>query len=73
MERIFLLMKSKEFTIYIQNCLFKKKWDQVLNLELKFATKKFNPQINLLFNLEIFLPWQSYLEYKLSRVGIASR
>ena len=42
-------MKSKEFTIYIQNCLFKKKWDQVLNLELKFATKKFNPQINLPF------------------------
>ena len=43
-------------------------------LELKFPTKKINPQINLPFNiLEIFLPWQSYLEYKLLGVGIPSR
>ena len=45
-------------------------------LELKFPTKKLNPQINLpfnFFNSEIFLPWQSYLEYKLLRVGIPSR
>ena len=39
---------------------------------MKFAIKKLNPQINLLlnfFNSEIFLPWQSYLEYKLLGVG----
>ena len=32
-----------------------------------------NKKINLLFNSEIFLPGQSYLEYTLLRVGIASR
>jgi len=31
---------------------------------------KLNPQINLPFNSEIFLPWQSYLEYKLHGVCI---
>ena len=37
---------------------------------------KLNPQINLpinLFNWEIFLPWHSYLEYKLLGVCIPSR
>ena len=38
-------------------------------LELKFPTKYFNRQINL----EIFLLWQSYLEYKLIGAGIPSR
>ena len=45
-------------------------------MELKFPTKKLNPHINLPFNIlipEIFLPWQSYLEYKLLGVGILSR
>jgi len=42
-----------------------------LELELKFATKKLNPQINLPFIVLI----QKYFfsEYKLLRVGIPSR
>ena len=41
---------------------------ELINLELKFTTKKWNWQINLSFNSEIFLPWQTYLEYKLFAV-----
>jgi len=55
------------------NCLFKKMELELMKLELKFATKIFNPQINLPFNSEIILPWQSYLEYKLLWVGIPNR
>ena len=40
-----------------QNYLFKNKEElQLLNLELKFVTKPLNPQINLPFNSETFLP-----------------
>jgi len=47
---------------------------ELMKLELKFATRKLNPKINLqFFNSEIFLPWQSHLEYKLFGVGIPSR
>ena len=48
---------------------------KILESELKFPTK-INPQINLpfiFFNSEIFLPWQSYLNYQLLGVGIPSR
>ena len=46
---------------------------ELINLELKFSTKKLNPQINLPFNSEIFLQWQSYSEYRLLGLGIPSR
>jgi len=42
-----------------------------INSELEIPTKILNPQINF-FNSEIFLPRQSYLEYKLLGVGILS-
>jgi len=45
---------------------------ELIKFELKFATTKLNPQIQL--NSKIFLlPRQSYLEYKLLGVGIPSR
>jgi len=64
-----------QFQFQNWNCLFLKMELELINLELKFATKKLNPQINWAFNFlsEIFLPWQSYLEYKLLGVGIQSR
>jgi len=34
-----------------------------MKVEVMFATKKWNVEINL------FFPWHSYLEYKLLRVG----
>ena len=39
---------------------------------IEVCYKKLIPQINLPFNSEIFLIWQSYLEYKLLSVGIPS-
>ena len=43
---------------------------ELIKLELKFATKKINPQKKLfIFYSEIFLLWWSYLEYKLFRVS----
>ena len=39
-------------------------------LELKFATKIHKLIYNKIFNSEIFLPWQSDLEYKLLGVDI---
>ena len=49
---------------------------ELINLELKFPTKELNPQINLPFNFLIqkyFFQDSPILEYKLHRVGIASR
>jgi len=45
---------------------------ELITIELELSpTKTLIPQINLPFNSEIFLPWQSYkLEYKLLGVGI---
>jgi len=42
---------------------------------LKLATKLLIHKLiyNLIFNSEIFLPWQSHLEYKQRGVGIPSR
>jgi len=63
-----LMVNSNSGNDYLQ-----KKIDKFWNgIEVSYKTK-LNPQINLPFNLEIFLPWQSYLEYKLLGVGIPSR
>ena len=59
-------------SIQFRNCLFKKNGNEINNLELEFATKIFNPHINLPFNSEICLPRQSCLEYKLLGVSIQS-
>jgi len=48
---------------------------ELINLELKFATKNLNPQINLPLNFFIqkyFFHDSPYLEYKLFAVGIPS-
>jgi len=58
-----------------RNWLFKKNGIGIDKfwIGVKFPTKTFYPQIHLPFNSEIFLPWQSYLEYKLLGVGVPSR
>jgi len=59
-----------------QNWLFKKNGIGIDKFGIRILHKKLNSQINLpfiFFNSEIFLPWQSYMEYKLLGVGIQSR
>jgi len=61
-------------TLEMELLIFNKMELELINfeLELKFATNFFYPQINLLFNFLIqkyFFRDHAYLEYKLLRVG----